>query len=270
MAAGGILPFPQLMMRKLYTPGRWAHKRLLRRLGFFNWETMEASGETWFLRELLPGLLQTRQPLVMDVGANSGDYSLMVLSVLPEAWVHAFEPHPVTFQRLKEALGAKAGCHPMALGSQPGPLNLYDSEGSMEGGIRASLSPEALKTITSKPLVSVPVVVSTLDLFLSAQGIERVDFLKIDTEGFEMDVLNGGAQALRAERIGVIQFEFNALHIGRRQFLIDFMERLPQHRLYRLLSDGMVALDMLKPYEREVFAFQNIVAIPRDIAPEKT
>ncbi|MCA1964276.1 MAG: FkbM family methyltransferase, partial [Prosthecobacter sp.] len=162
-----------------------------------------------------------------------------------------------------------ASCHPMALGSQPGTLNLYDSEGSTEGGIRASLSPESLRLTTNKPLVSVPVEVSTMDLFLAAQGIERVDFLKIDTEGFEMDVLNGGAQALAAGRIGVIQFEFNALHIGRRQFLLDFMERLPGHRLYRLLRDGMVALDKLKPYEREIFAFQNIVAIPRDVAPEK-
>jgi FkbM family methyltransferase len=258
------------MMRKLYTPARWAHKQLLRQLGFFNWETMEASGETWFLHDMLPGLLRTRQPLVMDVGGNSGDYTLAVLKRFPEARAHAFEPHPVTFQKLVVAIDAKASCHQMALGSQPGTLNLYDSEGSTEGGIRASLSPEALKTMTSKPLVAVPVEVSTLDLFLGAQGIEKVDFLKIDTEGFEMDVLNGASKALASGRIGVIQFEFNALHIGRRQFLIDFMERLPGHRLYRLLADGMVALDKLKPYEREIFAFQNIVAIRRDIAPETT
>jgi hypothetical protein len=157
----------------------------------------------------------------------------------------------------------------MALGSSPGRLKLYDSEGSTEGGIRASLSPEALKTMTSKPLVSVDVEVSTLDLFLKDQSFDRIDFLKIDTEGFEMDVLNGATHALAKDQIGVIQFEFNALHIGRRQFLVDFMERLPGHRLYRLLSDGMVALDKLKPYEREIFAFQNIVAIPREIAPRK-
>lgn len=257
------------MMRKLYTPARWALKHLIRRLGFSNWEDMERSGETWFLRDMLPGLLRNRQPLVMDVGANSGDYTLAVLKFFPEARAHAFEPHPVTYQKLTTNAGSKASCHQLALGSQPGTLNLYDSEGSTEGGIRASLSVEALKATISKPLISVPVEVSTLDQFLNHQGIERVDFLKIDTEGFEMDVLNGGSQALASGRIGVIQFEFNALHIGRRQFLLDFMERLPGYRLYRLLSDGMVALDKLKPYEREIFIFQNIVAIPKEIAPEK-
>ncbi len=256
-------------MRRIYALYRSLLKHCLRRSGFFNWESMEASGETWFLQEQLPGLLHQESPCVLDVGANSGDYTEAVLRVYPKARAHAFEPHPLTFQRLMSAVGNRAKCHPMALGSTPGQLKLYDSEGSTEGGIRASLSPEALKTMTSKPLVSVEVEVSTLDFFLKDQKLDRVDFLKIDTEGFEMDVLQGATHALAAGQIGVIQFEFNALHLGRRHFLIDFMERLPGHRLYRLLSDGMVALDKLKPYEREIFAFQNIVAIPREIAPEK-
>ncbi len=256
-------------MRRLYALYRSLLKHSLRQSGFFNWESMEASGETWFLHELLPTLLHQEAPQVLDVGANSGDYTDAVLRVYPKANAHAFEPHPVTYQRLVSAVGHRAKCHPMALGSSPGRLKLYDSEGSTEGGIRASLSPEALKTMTSKPLVSVDVEVSTLDLFLKDQSFDRIDFLKIDTEGFEMDVLNGATHALAKDQIGVIQFEFNALHIGRRQFLVDFMERLPGHRLYRLLSDGMVALDKLKPYEREIFAFQNIVAIPREIAPRK-
>ena len=100
-------------------------------------------------------------------------------------------------------------------------------------------------------------------------GSIREAFLKIDTEGFEMDVLNGAARALENNGIGIIQFEFNSLHVARRLFLDQFVQRLPGHRLYRLLSDGMVALDRLKVVEREIFTFQNIVAIPREIAPEK-
>jgi FkbM family methyltransferase len=255
------------MTRKLYTPCRWILRILLRRLGFLNWESMEASGEVWFLDEMLPVLLATRTPMVLDVGANSGDYTELLLKRFPQADVHAFEPHPVTFQSLKVKIEERANCHPFGLGSTTGQFKLYDSVENKEGGIRASLCKEALTATMVKPLVSVDVQVSTMDIFIANKGVERVDFLKIDTEGYEMDVLDGARRALADGRIGIIQFEFNELHIARRQFLLDFMLRLPSHRLYRLVSDGMVALDKLKPYEREIFAFQNIVAIPREIAP---
>jgi hypothetical protein len=145
-------------------------------------------------------------------------------------------------------------------------FNLYDRGGN-DGGIRASLAKEALETVQSKPLTAYPVTVSTVDDFLREQNIQRVDFMKIDTEGFEMDVLQGAKASLGEGKIGAIQFEFNDVHFARRQFLADFQAVLPSHRLYRILRDGLVPLDLLSVAEREVFTFQNILAWPLTATP---
>ena len=203
------------------------------------------------------------KPVCLDVGAHTGEYAELLLSQFPHACVHAFEPHPVTHELLRKAVRGRVGCHALALGAEAGEFELFDRK-KCDGSVRASLSRAALESVQQEELIAHRVQVSMVDRFLAEQGIERVDLLKIDTEGFEMDVLNGAAQALQEGRVRVIQFEFNQLHIGRRQFLADFMARLPRHRLYRILPDGLISLAKLHPFEREIFAFQNILALPAE------
>ena len=255
-----------LPARRLYAVNRFLFRYALRGLGFNNWRNLEESGEAWVVRHVLPKLSIGTAPIFLDVGANSGDYSTMLLARFPQAAIHAFEPHPRTFETLKQNMKPNVKCHPVALGSENGVFNLYDRGGD-DGGIRASLAKEALETVQSKPLTAYEVTVSTLDEFLQEQNIQHVDFIKIDTEGFEMDVLQGGRGSLAAGKVGAIQFEFNDVHFARRQFLADFQSVLPGHRLYRSLRDGLVPLDLLSVAEREVFTFQNILAWPLTAAP---
>lgn len=251
--------------RRFYALNRWLFRRALNGLGFDNWRSLEASGEAWVVRNVLGRVFGPAQvkPVCLDVGAHTGEYAELLLSQFPQACVHAFEPHPVTHELLRKAVGMRVGCHPLALGAEAGEFELFDRK-KCDGSVRASLSRVALESVQQEELVAHRVQVSTVDCFLAEQGIERVDLLKIDTEGFEMDVLIGAAQALQEGRVRVIQFEFNQLHIGRRQFLADFMARLPGHRLYRILPDGLISLAKLHPFEREIFAFQNILAVPAE------
>ncbi len=237
-------------------------------MGFNNWRTMEGSGELWAIQQLLPALINDPKPFMLDVGAHHGDYSNLLLKALPDAVVHAFEPHPRTFAGLKQGAASSVRLHASALGASPGRAELFDRKG-VDGSVYASLSKDSIRTLYQDDIVVHDVEVTTLDQFMEQEGLARIEFLKIDTEGFEMDVLNGASMALENNGIGIIQFEFNSLHVARRLFLDQFVQRLPGHRLYRLLSDGMVALDKLKVVEREIFTFQNIIAIPRGIAPEK-
>lgn len=255
-----------LRRRGLYAVNRWLFRTALHGLGFNNWKTLHESGESWVIRRVLVKLALGSPPVFFDVGANSGDYSKLLLENFPQATLHAFEPHPRTFQTLTQNVGTKVNCHPLALGAEKGTSNLYDRGGN-DGGIRASLSKEALEAVQSKPLTAYPVTVSTVDDFLRGQNIQRIDFMKIDTEGFEMDVLQGAGVSLAEGKIGAIQFEFNDVHFARRQFLADFQAILPRHRLYRILLDGLVPLDLLSTAEREIFAFQNILAWPADAVP---
>ena len=255
--------------RRLFAVYRWMYHAALKGTGFDNWKSMQESGEGWAIHELLPSLIRERRPVMLDVGAHHGEYSLELQKAFPEARIHAFEPHPITFHSLKSAVPASITLHQCAIGAKPGSAELYDRK-TEDGSVHASLSEEALRTLYRDEPIVHQVEVQTLDDFLAAECLDRVDFIKIDTEGYEMDVLNGGEAALVEGRVGIIQFEFNSLHAARRQFLCDFMDKLPNHRLYRLLSDGMIALDLLRVSEREVFAFQNILAIPSETAPRDT
>jgi FkbM family methyltransferase len=257
-----------LPARRLYAVHRYLLRTALRGLGFNNWQSMEQSGENWAIQRLLPSLIKKPNPLMLDIGAHQGEYSHELLKVYPDATIHAFEPHPRTFGLLQSKADSRLKLHAAAMGAAAGEAELYDRKGN-DGSVHASLSQDAVRTIYQDDVIVHRVKVITLDEFMTENGIASIDFLKIDTEGFEMDVLNGAEAALAGGKIGIIQFEFNSMHVGRHQFLEDFTRRLEGHRLYRLLKDGMVALDRLKVVEREIFAFQNIVAIPKAMAPAK-
>lgn len=255
-----------LKQRRFFAVNRWLFKFALHGMGFNNWRSLSDSGEAWVVKNVLPKLQLGDRPSFMDVGANAGEYSELLLASFANASVHAFEPHPQTFVTLSQNVGGRVQCHPLALGAQKGAFHLYDRGGD-DGGIRASLAKEALERVQSKPLTAYSVTVSTIDDFVKQHSISLIDFIKIDTEGFEMDVLKGARDTLSQGRIGAIQFEFNDVHFARSQFLADFQAVLPGHRLYRILRDGLVPLDLLSVAEREVFTFQNILAWPVTATP---
>jgi len=104
--------------------------------------------------------------------------------------------------------------------------------------------------------------VETLDDIAAKEGVEYIDFLKIDTEGHELAVLSGASRLLREHRIGYIQFEFNALHVYSRAFFRDFRNILSDYELYRLLPKGLLPLGT-SVTSTEIFGFQNILAAPK-------
>jgi hypothetical protein len=73
---------------------------------------------------------------------------------------------------------------------------------------------------TRKTLVSL----STLGSFCRDHGIQRIDFLKIDTEGNELKVLQGAKSMLQSNSIHSIQLEINEMNVVVRVFLKDFCE----------------------------------------------
>ncbi len=125
--------------------------------------------------------------VIFDVGANFGYYSLMLASALGgNCEVHAFEPVSETYAKLVRHIELNGlGCihpHRLALSDAPGTASM---SGRMGNSGAAYLEPG-----------TGDVPVSTLDAFVAEHRLERLDFIKIDVEGFEERVLRGGAGAL--------------------------------------------------------------------------
>jgi FkbM family methyltransferase len=147
---------------------------------------------------------------IFDVGANDGETALTVLEEFPEARVLSFEPHPSTFAKLV----ARVGCSPrfrgfnLALGTDIGEVEMIEYDESKTN----SLTPDARFAKRFKTQGrSIRVKETTIDTFCSENLIGRIDFLKIDTEGFDLVVLQGCCSMLQKQSIRFILVEFNDL-----------------------------------------------------------
>ena len=129
---------------------------------------------------------------VFDVGART---SLDYLAIKPEAEYHLFEPAPKFYEWLLEECRDKPNVHVNCFG-------LGDVEGSFPydefvQGFHGGKS-DARKTEVLYP-------VKTLDGYVREHNIGTIDFLKIDTEGYDAKVLHGGIKVL--ETVRYIQYE---------------------------------------------------------------
>lgn len=216
--------------------------------------------EEAFLKRFLPNV---GPGVLMDVGANHGSYTLFLQRARPSASIYAFEPHPRSFALLQQrATLPNVHLVNAALSDTAGFVELYDFANN-DGSTQASLSQEAVALFDANT-VHHSVECTTLDAFAEAQGIEQIAFLKIDTEGFDINVLRGAQRLLSERRIGAIQFEFIPTNIALRVTMRDFFEILPGYRLHRLcVNGGLMPLEPYSVKRHEVFVIQNIIALPR-------
>lgn len=138
--------------------------------------------------------------IFLDLGANFGYYTALALAA--GASVIALEPDPECFQYLSQTIAANPGdarLFRVAAGSQPGQMTLYRS-GENRGDNR--LYPHSCST--SEEVVEV----CTVDTLLAEIGVTRVDFIKIDVQGFEGHALAGMRETLRNSPDVVIMAEF--------------------------------------------------------------
>lgn len=241
----------------------WAQRSLLdlahRCSGIAITHTVNA-GLTAAEAAFLAGIKDRLQDVVLfDIGAHAGAYASHLRRIAPTSTIYAFEPHPSTFRRmLKRIEGQNIRAVQMALSSKSGLMQLHDMG---DGSPQASLDPAAI-TLFSPKVTSHDVVVTTVDAFMADHKIDRIALLKIDTEGFDLDVLKGAQKALAERRIEVIQFEFIPANVARRIFLRDFFETLPNYRVHRLLANGDL-LPLKYDVKHEIFVTQNLVATLR-------
>ena len=228
---------------------------------------MEVSGEAFFIRGPLKMAMPKSRQVVFDVGANRGQYTAEIRRNYSNARVIAFEPNPSSFAELVHMFGSDSNvmCRNIGLGSEAGSLTLYDyAEKSGTG--HASLYRDVFSDMHhARRIAAIKVPVERLDNFCGREGIERIDFLKIDTEGHELAVLKGAETLLREERLGVVQFEFNEMNVISRVFLRDFYNMLPGYCFFRLYGNRLIALGAYDS-KNEQFKFQNIVAAREPIA----
>ena len=237
----------------------------LRGLGILNYEGNYLPGEKQWLISYLDGI---DSPVVLDVGANMGNYSHDIFEANKSAKVYAFEPHPSTYVKLignsKINKNKLFKSYNLGVGKEKGDLELFDYA-ERNGSAHASLYKDVITDLHKGEVVSTIVEIITLDDFLSQESIESVDLLKIDTEGNEYNVLLGVRRFLKEKKIKAIHIEFNEMNIVSRVTFKDFWDLLSDYNFYRLMPGGkLLPIINYNPISCEIYAFQNIVAIQKN------
>jgi len=217
------------------------------------------------VRAALP-FLPDANAVVFDVGANKGKWAREMLAQAGPriAKLYCFEPS--RFNRAAiEAIGdPRVVLIGEALSDKPGRQTLhFDAEGS---GI-ASLAERRLEHYGVSMDGKEGVSVTTLDAVIAEQGISRIDFAKLDVEGYEYAALAGGEKALANGLVRALAFELGGCNIDTRIFFRDF---------WYFLTDRNYAIARINPtgkphrIERyreieENFLLANFVAWRKDI-----
>ncbi len=142
--------------------------------------------------------------VIIDIGANIGITSLYFASLNPKAKIFAFEPHPETFKRARENFGLNNFKNiqliNLGLGNRKASMRLYEVEASNPG----------MNRIMNDEQLNIPyctIEIEMLDDVLTQYNIQKVDFIKMDVEGFEHNVLMGAVKTLHSHPVLVIELD---------------------------------------------------------------
>jgi FkbM family methyltransferase len=229
------------------------------------------SGEKWVLANVVASIDLGSERIIFDVGANTGEYSLMAARLVPRARVFAFEPISDVYESLRARLQQSG-----ALGSaiQPFRLGLSDNAGVHKINIYAFANgpaPQLASLEKRQPTADVeirqvatePATFTTLDTFIAERGIDRITLLKVDVEGHELAVLRGAQRTLVRDCIAILQFEVGPITLAAGHSFWEFWELLsPRYQLYRILPDGLAPIDRYRE-QGEVFLTTNYLAVRR-------
>jgi len=137
---------------------------------------------------------------VLDCGAHHGRVAREYAAAFPSATVHSFEPTPTTFEALKRSVAAHSRIRPVnaAVGETEGTTDFYIAPFEQANSLlpRHPGHPEQERMV--------PVRVRRIDEYCREQGIDRVDILKLDVEGFEGPALRGCGAMLDDGQVAVV------------------------------------------------------------------
>ena len=146
--------------------------------------------------------------VVFDVGANFGWFtSLLARRVRPGGKVHAFEPLPAFAAMTRDIIAINeledtVELTNEGLGSASGEFTVYTFKDLPHGHASAT-------DLGRADAVPHTCRITTLDYYVATRRIARIDFMKVDVEGHELEVFKGANQTLSAKHAPIIAFEIN-------------------------------------------------------------
>ncbi len=197
--------------------------------GVREYENYADGGRLGLVARFLP-----EDPVVFEAGAHYGEDSVVLASKWPRGTILSFEPNPHAFQMLLDSTKDVSNIrpYPVALAEYNGTATLYVCYGTkgnepqyFDGASSLLVASEGQKIHYQGPQVEVPCVV--LDDWCREHDVDHLDFMWIDLEGMELQLLRSSQNILKTVKVIYAETNFYGFRLGTTQFsdLKNFLEQ---------------------------------------------
>src|ERR1041385_7896858 len=168
--------------------------------------------------------------IALDVGANVGGFGRELRRLGFRGEIHSFEPHSGAFRELQGAAvhDSRWVCHNFGLGEHETTATLHIAHESVFNSLLSPLRTGSSSDESSASASEEEVRVRTLDQFINENRLDSArTFLKVDTQGYELNVLKGGAAALKLIQAVQLELSLRPLYEGQptMETVVAFMHR---------------------------------------------
>jgi len=201
---------------------------------------------------------------VFDVGASHGFYTLLFAKLAGAEFVHAFEPEEGNFARLRVNLELNGfegvNASRLAAVDESGEVDLNVFPPELYGWHTLGSPAMEVEGSPAVPVARQRVKGITLDDYCAEHDIDRIDLLKLDVEGAELEALRGCGRLLRQGKIGCLLFEVS-------KAMVEGMSHDPTEIFELIRAAGLTVNELgedgeMRPApERPARHFQNFVAL---------
>lgn len=174
---------------------------------------------------VLKKLAKINPEVVIDGGANIGNYATWIHKFNEKAKIYSFEPVEETYEKMVKNVADNKQIVPINRG-------LFSEEITKEINLYTQDKHASLYEIAGvqqKPLGTIEIKLIKGEDFVKEHKIDHIDFLKLDLEGADYDALLGFEEMIKEGNVRVIQFEYGYINITSKRLLYDFYQFFLKH-----------------------------------------
>lgn len=150
---------------------------------------------------------------VIDIGANRGQFTIAAQFALPHATIHSIEPLPDCYQHLQMTTDSRrVRLHPVALGAEEGQQTFYANNYGPASSLRRITHTAIAHFPRTAQTTATTVNITTLDALFQDDALPPGILVKMDVQGYEDKVIQGGQHTLKQCDILILEINFEHIY----------------------------------------------------------